>query len=465
MSSLKGRLIFASTLWIAAGMIVAGFVLSEVFKQHVTRQVYEEIYEHLDELLRLTDFKIGNSPHLLRHLSDSRYDIPLSGYYWEIREGGRVIAESQSLNGQTLGIPPNTSSDAHIHTYELAGPTGSLLAAEKAVSKSPEDGLIRFIVGTDHRHLDRMLSRFHVTLAWSLVLFGLSLIIGATLLILYALKPLSDLQASLANVRAGTEKDFQGNFPSEVLPLVEELNVLLKSTSELIQRARTQAGNLAHGLKTPLAILTDEAHRIEQRGLSGSAATILSQCRKMQAQIDYQTARARAVAMRSMPGTFANVRKAAEDVARALRRLYEGNAMAIVVDVPQNVFIACDPQDLNEMLANVVDNACKYAKSTVRIEARESTNEKLVHIQVDDDGRGLPPEAFEIVFGVGEQWDSRADGSGLGLAIVRDLAQLYGGNIMLQKSLLGGLSVVLALPATTPAGKHVPVETEHQQSA
>jgi signal transduction histidine kinase len=117
------------------------------------------------------------------------------------------------------------------------------------------------------------------------------------------------------------------------------------------------------------------------------------------------------------------------------------------------------------MLANVVDNACKYAKSTVRIEARESTNEKLVHIQVDDDGRGLPPEAFEIVFGVGEQWDSRADGSGLGLAIVRDLAQLYGGNIMLQKSLLGGLSVVLALPATTPAGKHVPVETEHQQSA
>lgn len=464
MSSLKGRLIFASTLWIAAGMIVAGFVLSEVFKQHVTRQVYEEIYEHLDELLRLTDFKIGNSPHLLRHLSDPRYDIPLSGYYWEIREGGRVIAESQSLNGQTLGIPPNTSSEAHIHTYELAGPTGSLLAAEKAVSKSPEDGSVRFIVGTDHRHLDQMLSRFHATLAWSLVLFGLSLIIGATLLILYALKPLSDLRASLANVRAGTEKDFHGNFPSEVLPLVEELNVLLKSTSDLIQRARTQAGNLAHGLKTPLAILTDEAHRIEQRGLPGSAATILSQCRKMQAQIDYQTARARAVAMRSMPGTFANVRRAAEDVARALRRLYEGNAVAIVVDVPQNVSVACDPQDLNEMLANVVDNACKYAKSTVRIEPRESTAERLVHIQVDDDGRGLPPEAFEVVFGVGEQWDSRAGGSGLGLAIVRDLAQLYGGNVVLQQSPLGGLSVVLSLPAATPTGKHERVETEHQQS-
>ena len=465
MSSLKGRLIFASTLWIAAGMIVAGFVLSGVFKQHVTRQLYEEVYEHLDELLRLTDFKVGSSPHLLRHLSDPRYDIPLSGYYWQIREEDRVIAESPSLGGQTLNVPPNTSSDAHIRRYEIAGPTGPLLAAEKAVSKSPHSDLIRFIVGTDHRHIDQMLSRFHNTLVWSLAVFGILLIIGATLLILYALKPLSDLRASLANVRAGTEKDFQGNFPSEVLPLVEELNVLLKSTSELIQRARTQAGNLAHGLKTPLAILTDEAHRIEQRGLPRSAATIHLQCRKMQTQIDYQTARARAVAMRSMPGTFANVRKATEDVARALRRLYEGNAVAIVVDVPQNVSVACDPQDLNEMLANIVDNACKYVKSTARIDTRESTTEKLVYVQIDDDGRGLPPEAFEVVFGIGEQWDSRPGGSGLGLAIVRDLAQLYGGNIKLQKSPLGGLSVVLALPATTPTGKQQRLKTEHPQSA
>jgi signal transduction histidine kinase len=349
--------------------------------------------------------------------------------------------------------------------YEITGPTGSVLAAEKAVSKSPENGLIRFIVGTDRRHLDTMMLRFHGTLTWSLVVFGVSLIIGAALLIIYALKPLSELQASLAKVRAGVEKDFQGDFPSEVLPLVEELNLLLRSTSDLIQRARRQAGNLAHALKTPLAILSDEAYRIEQHGLPGFAATILLQCRKMQMQIDYQTARARAVAMRSMPGTFANVRKATEDVARALRRLYDGNAMAIVVDVAQNVFVACDPQDLNEMLANVVDNACKYAKSTVRIEARESTTEKLVYIQVDDDGRGLPPEAFEVVFGVGEQWDSRAGGSGLGLAIVRDLAQLYGGDVVLQKSQLGGLSVVLSLPAAIPTGKHERIDTEHQQSA
>jgi len=453
MTSLKGRLIFAATIWIAAGMILAGFVLSEVFRQHATNQLYEEVYEHLDELLRLTDFKIGNSPHPPRHLSDPRYDMPLSGYYWEIREGDRVLAGSGSLDGKTLTTLPNASADTGIHTYEVVGPTGTVLAAEKVVSISPNNALIRFIVGTDYRHLAKMIRSFHNTLMWSLIAFGLSLILGATLLILYALKPFSELRTSLGNVRAGTEKDLHGNFPSEVLPMVEELNALLKSTSELIQRARTQAGNLAHGLKTPLAILTDEAHRIEQQGLPQSAATILSQCRRMQTQIDYQTARARAVAMRSMPGTFANVRRATEDVARALRRLHEGSGVAISVDVSGTTLVVCDPQDLNEMLANIVDNACKYAKAAVRIEASNTTSDKLVQIRVDDDGRGLPPEAFEVVFGVGEQWDSRAGGSGLGLAIVRDLAQLYGGNVELQKSSLGGLSVILSLPVAPQRGE------------
>ncbi|WP_291167770.1 HAMP domain-containing sensor histidine kinase [Hyphomicrobium sp.] len=379
--------------------------------------------------------------------------MPLSGYYWEIQEGDRVLAGSGSLDGKTLTIPQNASAGTGIHTYEVSGPTGAVLAAEKVVSISPNNALTRFIVGTDRRHLDKMIASFRNTLMWSLIAFGLSLILGATLLILYALKPFSELRISLGNVRAGTEKNLDGNFPSEVVPLVEELNALLKSTSELVQRARTQAGNLAHGLKTPLAILTDEAHRIERKGLLQSATTIISQCRKMQTQIDYQTARARAVAMRSMPGTFANVLRASEDVARALRRLHEGSGVTISVDVSAATSVACDPQDLNEMLANIIDNACKYAKAAVRIETSGSSSDKLVHIRVDDDGRGLPPEAFEVVFGVGEQWDSRAGGSGLGLAIVRDLAQLYGGNVELQKSPLGGLSVILSLPVAPQRGE------------
>lgn len=216
--------------------------------------------------------------------------------------------------------------------------------------------------------------------------------------------------------------------------------------TELMIRARAQAGNLAHGLKTPLAILTDEAYRIEDKGLPQSSVIILDQCRRMQTQIDYQIARARAVAMHSVPGTLTSVGKAGAEVTSALSRLYQPKGIVIENDIPSTVTAACDAQDLNEMLANLVDNACKHAKGRVLLSCAEESPQHTVRVVVEDDGPGLPPEAFEVVFNVGERWDSEAPGSGLGLSIVRDLVRLYGGDIALDTSSLGGLKVVLDLP-------------------
>ncbi|AGK56366.1 integral membrane sensor signal transduction histidine kinase [Hyphomicrobium denitrificans 1NES1] len=455
MTSLKRRLILAATLWITFGMISAGFVLSGVFKRHVTDQTYIEIYEHLDEFVHLTEFKPGTAPHLTHDLSDPRYDIPMSGYYWEIQKAGSVLAKSGSLEDAVLLMPPDFPTDVGTHTAKSVGPTGTVLIAARTVRTPPDGSPIRFVVGTDQRYVDAAVSRFHSILSWALTGFGLSMVVGAVLLILYALKPLNTLRSSLADVRTGASRKLEGTYPLEVLPLVNDLNSLLVSTSELIQRARTQAGNLAHGLKTPLAVLTDEAYRIEECGLPQSSATILTQCRKMQTQIDYQISRARAVALRSIPGTVAEVRKAAEEVANALRRLYGGSGVAITVDVSDGLLVACDPQDLNEMLANVVDNACKHAKSHVRISCHGLTSDKTFDLHVEDDGKGLPPEAFEVVFDVGERWDSREAGSGLGLAIVQDLARLYGGDVRLQKSSMGGLWVVLTLPSASDMANDV----------
>ncbi len=447
MTSLKYRLILAATLWITVGMIAAGFILSEVFKRHVINQFYSEIYEHLDELLHVTEFRTDGPPQIKNRLSDPRYDIPMSGYYWEIEKSGNVLARSASLKGKVLLTSADRPTDIGTHTRTIAGPTGNVLIAERLVWASPRDPPIRFVVGTDQRHVDDVVSRFHDILSWALTVFGLSMILGAALLILYALKPLNALRTSLANVRTGASRRLEGTYPLEVLPLVDDLNALLVSTSELIQRARTQAGNLAHGLKTPLAVLADEAYRIEEQGLPQSSATILAQCRKMQTQIDYQTARARAVAMRSVPGTVADVRKCSEEVVKALRRLYGQSGVEIAVEVSDGLLVACDPEDFNEMLANVVDNACKHAKSHVRVWCHGLASDKTFSLNVEDDGNGLPPEAFEVVFDIGERWDSREAGSGLGLAIVRDLARLYGGDVNLQKSSMGGLCVVLTLPA------------------
>ena len=446
MTSLKGRLIGVAVVWILVGVLVSGVALSTVFKTHVTQQFYEELYVHLDELQGLVTVT-SSGPHLQRPLSDPRYDVPLSGYYWEVQKPGRIVASSTSLQGGVLlGIPPDDPPDGTVHTHMIDGPTGKVLVAERVHRYNPSDPPLRFIIGTDRRHLESVLQGFNSTLAWSMGAFAGSMIIAASGLILFALRPLHYLRTALNRVRSGSEKKLQGNFPQEVQPLVDELNAMLRSMTELMIRARAQAGNLAHGLKTPLAILTDEAYRIEDKGLPQSSVIILDQCRRMQTQIDYQIARARAVAMHSVPGTLTSVGKAGAEVTSALSRLYQPKGIVIENDIPSTVTAACDAQDLNEMLANLVDNACKHAKGRVLLSCAEESPQHTVRVVVEDDGPGLPPEAFEVVFNVGERWDSEAPGSGLGLSIVRDLVRLYGGDIALDTSSLGGLKVVLDLP-------------------
>ena len=445
MSSLRRRLIGATVIWIVVGMVASGALLSAIFRQHVTAQFNEELFVHLDELQRLAKFD-GPAAHLERQLSDPRYDVVRSGYYWEIQKSGSVVARSASMQGSMLQTPADDIKDVAVHTHEIDGPTGRLIVAERAEWKSPTGQPVRFLIGTDKRHLDAVIHGFDRTLFAALGSFGATMIAAAGLLIAFALKPLTQLRASLTEVRSGKEKSLRGHFPLEVQPLVDELNALLATTSELVQRARTQAGNLAHGLKTPLAVLSDEADQIKRQGLEQSSATILDQCRRMQAQIDYQITRARAVAMRAAPGTVASVEKSAREVTSALTRLYRDRGVQIECRVPDHLVVGCDAQDLNEMLANISDNACKHARSVVRISARPSTSRGMVEVTVEDDGPGLPPEAFEVVFNIGERWDSQKPGAGLGLAIVRDLARLYGGDVSLSPSNLGGLTVTIALP-------------------
>lgn len=443
--SLKRRLIAIASIWIVTGTVVGGLLLSAIFRELVMQQFTDELHVHLDELQRLADISAAGAI-LQRDLSDPRYDVPESGFYWEIQQGRRTIARSKSLAGPALEVPVAAPTDTSIKSYSITGPTGTLMVLEQAKWIDTAGAPVRFIIGTDKRHLDDIVHGFDSLVGYSLAAFAALMIGASAFLFLYAMRPFDQLRTALGTVRSGQSPTLGGAFPTEVQPLVDDLNALLKSTAELIRRARIQAGNVAHGLKTPLAILTDEADRIHERGLDQSATTILDQCRKMQRHIDYQTTRARAVGMRDTPGMVASVGKAATEVASALRRLYAMRAISIESEIPHSAAVACDAQDLNEMLANLADNACKNANSRVRIRLSEPSHTGRITIAVEDDGSGLPPEAYEIVFNVGERWDSQKPGSGLGLAIVRDLAKLYGGDVRLGKSDLGGLAAQLELP-------------------
>jgi signal transduction histidine kinase len=196
-----------------------------------------------------------------------------------------------------------------------------------------------------------------------------------------------------------------------------------------------------------MAILLDEADRLEREGAERSAANIAGQLKKMQAHIDYQITRARASAAHITLGNSAAVDTAVDEVTNALQRLYRDRSITLGRHISPDLQAACDRQDLNEILANLLDNAFKHALSKIDVSARLDKGSEKLSVIIDDNGPGLPPEARDIVFNIGERWDSQVPGSGLGLAIARDLARLYGGDVALDSSPLGGLRVVLTLPA------------------
>ncbi|MEO5824176.1 MAG: ATP-binding protein [Vicinamibacteraceae bacterium] len=258
--------------------------------------------------------------------------------------------------------------------------------------------------------------------------------------------PINQLRARLVRLEAGVERRLDGEYPSEVTPLVGDLNALLEQREQSVLRARAKAGDLAHGLKTPLAVLLQEADRAAAAGHADLADAIRQQVDRMRRQVDYQLAQARADALaEGRAGAAASVAASAEGLARTLRRLYAERGVAIDVDVAAGLQVRVEREDLDEMLGNLLDNACKWARTRATISAALAGDRVVVTI--DDDGPGIAPALRDAVFERGVRADEAAPGSGLGLAIVRDLATACGGAVAFADAPIGGLRVRLDLPA------------------
>jgi len=271
------------------------------------------------------------------------------------------------------------------------------------------------------------------------------LMLAGILLIRAAFSPFGRLRRQLSGLRDGSVPRIEGIYPTEVQPLVNDLNSLLEHRERIVQRALAKAGDLAHGLKTPLAVLAQEADRAEGAGQQETAAMISHQVERMRRQVDYHLAHARAAGSGDVPGVRCAVLDSVEGLTRTLHRIYAGRGLQIQVYVAPEHFIRGQREDLDEMLGNLLDNACKWARS--KIEIRSTRESGAVVVTVDDDGPGLAPSMRDAVLQRGVRADEAAPGSGLGLAIVRDLAELYRGTISLEDSPLGGLRARLRLPA------------------
>jgi signal transduction histidine kinase len=285
----------------------------------------------------------------------------------------------------------------------------------------------------------------HITMG----ILAVAFIAGGLFLVRKALAPFRGLRASLSSLREGRSQRIEGDHPSEVQPLVNDLNALLEDRERAVTRALATAGDLAHGLKTPLAVLAQEAEQAAAKGHHDLAETLGQLVERMQRQIDYHLARARATALsRAAPGVRCAVLPSVEALVRTMRRLHAERALVIDSDVSPTHEIRGRREDLDEMLGNLLDNACKWASSRVAMSSTLSSSGDDAHlvILVDDDGPGLDPSMRAQVLQRGVRADQQVRGSGLGLAIVSDLAELYGGSVTLETSPLGGTRARLLLP-------------------
>lgn len=439
--SLRFRLLIGTLVWMVLGIVAGGLLVSSLFRWNLLQGYHEELEVHIEELAALTALDQSGQPYLLRRLSDPRY-LPLdSGFYWQVdRTGFRTLA-SPSLGGNRLD--PQFADGTTLHIAWTKGPHGSTLEYGKQIPVAAGPPL-RLLIATDKRLVDATMAEFNQSLILSLAGFALLMVAAGVLHIRFGLRPLDRLARAVGDVRAGRSERMDDAFPSEIRPLVSDLNGLIDASAASVTQSRLIAGNLAHGLRTPLAILIDEADCLRKAGNAAAADTILHEARRMQRQIDFHLARARNAAAQPLPGQVASVRGTLEKLVEAFSRLYQQRGIGYRLEPGEELDVACDPVDFTEILSNLLDNAGKWAKRHCVISWKLQAGK--VAIEIEDDGPGLPDDAREAVFKAGTRLDDLMPGSGLGLAIARDLARIYGGEVELATAPVGGLKASVSLP-------------------
>lgn len=438
--SLRLRFLFASLLSVSVATVMAGGFISSLYRWHTTEQYRADLTGHLKELAILTGVGANGRPVLLRPMSDPRFREPGSGFYWQIDKAGESPVTSPTLGSAVLQGKYSTRVEPQSGWNK--GPVGEVLElGVTRAAQGPGQGIgapLRYTIAIDRRLIEATIDHFNRDLALSLSVFALLMVIGATLQVVYGLRPVRRIGDDIDLLRRGKLARLPTDVPSEFAPLVVRLNALLDAQSAVVQRARVSAGNLAHGLRTPLALIGGEVDQLEGKDSSASADFILAQCDRMRRLIDYHMARASAAGTR-VTGCVANVSALVTQIVDVMQRLH----------VAGDVEVNCDAGDLAEMLSNLIDNAGKWALRTVTISA--TIADGRVTICVVDDGPGIAPEKRAAVFDVGTRLDETKDGRGLGLAISRDLAALYGGIIDLSDAPGGGLSATLILESSEAA--------------
>ena len=448
--SLAFRLYLISAGWGIIALVIISLLLTALFRGSMERSFDRQIVNSMRELTRLLAARAANPDSLDEieeiGLADPQYLSPVSGWYWQIirTADDEVMAESKSLFGEALpdwpALEPDASGLDRRSGQGLDGEPLRVLRRDLDVSGVK----YRLIATGNLQSLEDDVASFRNRVVLSLGLFGLSLVIASFLMVKFGLQPLEQIRRSLTAIRSGQETRLRGSFPAEINPLVEEVNALLQSNQGILDRARTHVGNLAHGLKTPLSVLTNEAARHKDPGWN----LVREHTDLMKAQIDTYLSRAQMAASSKTLTDSVGVHELIDPLIRTMRRLYPEVELIESNLVPAGTRFRGERHDLEELLGNLIDNACKYANGQVEVRLQKQKNQDRpgVICLIIDNGPGLSDEQIAVARKRGQRLDQHQPGSGLGLSIVDELVQIYSGDLDIRRAKSGGLECRLQLP-------------------
>ena len=430
--TLRGRLVAIALVWCGLFLFATGFSLQTMMRNYWQEAEADGLRLQLYDLLSRLEIQPDGLPVVTEPMADPRFRQPYSGYYWQLELGDAVVSRSRSLWDVHLSAHGLKSAFGDPDLFVGKGPNKEpLLIMTRTVLLPGSDKVFTLVMAKDSSALTQTLKKTRISLFLGLGFAAAGLVLGFMFQIVYGLRPLHLLRRELGRVHQGHQEGFRLRYPLEI-------NRLLHHYGELLQRARSHTGNLAHALKTPLSIMRNQVAQLPPE----DQAAIGEQLDKIQRHIDYHLGKARVTGAAKILGVSTPVRARVEYICRAFSRLYPGKTVDL--QVPANLAVGVEEQDFDEMVGNLLENAFKWSASQLRISSAELGG--WITLRIEDDGPGMSEDQIAKAVLRGVRLDEKVPGSGLGLNIVSDLAEAYRGSLIMGRAELGGLAASLSLP-------------------
>ncbi|SFZ85865.1 Signal transduction histidine kinase [Devosia enhydra] len=447
--SIAVSLFWLSAAWLIVALVGTSFLLTELYSRALDNSLTDTLKFHIDSLAGRSLEPEAQVDEL--RIQDPRFGRAATGWYWVIRDGeGNIVNLSRSAVGMRLPAIIGPFDPDGYRSGVMTDDNGvRIRAVERAIIS--EGRPLQVMVTGSLDEILALVGEFRGQTLMVLGAVGIALAIMSGIGARLALRPIGRLEAAIEKVREGEAQAITGAYPREIAPLAEEVNELLRSNTQIIERARNQVGNLAHGLKTPLAVLRNEAHLHKGSPL---AKVVVSESDKMTSLVSTYLDRARIASRTAIVGKRADATLVMLRLVRVMEKLNSGTTIAFVRPDASLPWFRGDEGDLEEMAGNLLDNACKWSRGKIAVSmvAERAQSGPMLLIKVEDDGPGLTPEEAEKVLRRGVRLDEKTPGSGLGLDIVKELVDVYGGSLALKRSVLGGVLAELRLPGARLGG-------------